>query len=181
MFERYCLWCLQSDSGRVSYIIVNQTATAPTPTTGYKADFFTIGPNNGELYLARPLTVTDSADEYDVRTFGNNYIILYLYFDVVWTLPESKQQLIFSVAIFFLDSMTTSCMIHLSFAAAAFYPPIKVWVSTNSPQCSFLLTSPLAITMCFPCDACKWVKDSDINFSNWERDVSQENSVIYWS
>lgn len=181
MFVRYCLWCLQSDSGRVSYIIVNQTATAPTPTTGYKADFFTIGPNNGELYLARPLTVTDSADEYDVRTFGNNYIILYLYFDVVWPLPESKQQLIFSVAIFFFR-FNDNLLYDTSFiCCCCLLSTNKGWVSTNSPQCSFLLTSPLAITMCFPCDACKWVKDSDINFSNWERDVSQENSVIYWS
>lgn len=50
----------------MTYSIVNQTAISPIPTGRFNTDFFTVGSNNGQIYLSKALTTLDSADEYDV-------------------------------------------------------------------------------------------------------------------
>ncbi|KAK7004767.1 protocadherin-like wing polarity protein stan, partial [Biomphalaria glabrata] len=56
----------RSDSGKITFSIINQTAISPTSANAYKTDYFTVGSNNGQIYLARALTTLESADEYDI-------------------------------------------------------------------------------------------------------------------
>uniref|UniRef100_A0A2C9LIH5 Cadherin domain-containing protein n=1 Tax=Biomphalaria glabrata TaxID=6526 RepID=A0A2C9LIH5_BIOGL len=56
----------QSDSGKITFSVINQTAISPTSANAYKTDYFTVGSNNGQIYLARALTTLESADEYDI-------------------------------------------------------------------------------------------------------------------
>ncbi|KAK3745550.1 hypothetical protein RRG08_040225, partial [Elysia crispata] len=55
-----------TDSGRISYSIISQTALDPKPVTGFLNNFFGIGANNGDLYLARVLTTNKAADKYQL-------------------------------------------------------------------------------------------------------------------
>ncbi|KAK0044204.1 protocadherin-like wing polarity protein stan [Biomphalaria pfeifferi] len=55
-----------SDSGKITFSVINQTAISPTSANAYKTDYFTVGSNNGQIYLARALTTLESADEYDI-------------------------------------------------------------------------------------------------------------------
>ncbi|RUS82555.1 hypothetical protein EGW08_009685 [Elysia chlorotica] len=53
-----------TDSGRISYSIISQTALEPPGS--FSNNFFGIGASNGDLYLARDLTNTNSADKYQL-------------------------------------------------------------------------------------------------------------------
>ncbi|GFN79862.1 protocadherin fat 4 [Plakobranchus ocellatus] len=66
---------VNTDSGRITYSIINQTALQPRPTTGFDNDFFSIGANNGDLYLARPLTTVQAANEYDLYILAQDNAI----------------------------------------------------------------------------------------------------------